>query len=88
MHVTQLVMRDFLAFSCLGWGTRLFAAEGPLNSTGHRWREPDAEARRLFDLWTRGLTGYPLVDAGMRQLLRDGWMPHLLRQASTDSAYS
>ncbi|EGB05806.1 hypothetical protein AURANDRAFT_30135, partial [Aureococcus anophagefferens] len=34
----------------------------------------------LFAKWTRGATGYPFVDAGMRQLAAEGRMPHLLRQ--------
>jgi deoxyribodipyrimidine photo-lyase len=34
---------------------------------------------RLFIAWTAGLTGYPLVDAGMRQLLREGWMHNRAR---------
>jgi deoxyribodipyrimidine photo-lyase len=36
-------------------------------------------ARRRFDAWTEGRTGYPLVDAGMRQLLREGWMHNRAR---------
>jgi deoxyribodipyrimidine photo-lyase len=38
---------------------------------------PDADAR--FEAWTRGRTGYPLVDAGMRQLLAEGWMHNRVR---------
>jgi deoxyribodipyrimidine photo-lyase len=34
---------------------------------------------RLFAAWADGLTGYPLVDAGMRQLLREGWMHNRAR---------
>jgi deoxyribodipyrimidine photo-lyase len=33
----------------------------------------------LFDLWTKGLTGYPIVDAGMRQLWHTGWMHNRVR---------
>ena len=29
--------------------------------------------------WRRGLTGYPIVDAGMRQLWRTGWMHNRVR---------
>lgn len=29
--------------------------------------------------WARGRTGYPLVDAGMRQLLAEGWMHNRVR---------
>jgi deoxyribodipyrimidine photo-lyase len=32
-----------------------------------------------FDSWTRGETGYPLVDAGMRQLAQEGWMHNRAR---------
>lgn len=32
-----------------------------------------------FSRWTRGQTGYPLVDAGMRQLWRIGWMHNRVR---------
>ncbi len=39
------------------------------------WRE-DA---KLFDSWRRGQTGYPIVDAGMRQLWRHGWMHNRVR---------
>jgi deoxyribodipyrimidine photo-lyase len=32
-----------------------------------------------FRLWARGETGYPLVDAGMRQLIEEGWMHNRVR---------
>jgi deoxyribodipyrimidine photo-lyase len=32
-----------------------------------------------LDTWQRGATGYPLVDAGMRQLLAEGWMHNRVR---------
>ncbi len=38
-----------------------------------------AAAERRFDAWRTGRTGYPLVDAGMRQLLAEAWMPNRLR---------
>ena len=34
---------------------------------------------QLLEAWKRGLTGYPLVDAGMRELLGDGWMHNRVR---------
>jgi deoxyribodipyrimidine photo-lyase len=33
----------------------------------------------LFERWQLGQTGYPLVDAGMRQLRQEGWMHNRLR---------
>ncbi|HXK05327.1 MAG TPA: deoxyribodipyrimidine photo-lyase [Verrucomicrobiae bacterium] len=32
--------------------------------------------------WTRGKTGYPLVDAGMRELWRTGWMHNRVRMVA------
>ncbi|QCI69565.1 cryptochrome/photolyase family protein [Phreatobacter stygius] len=32
--------------------------------------------------WQRGLTGYPLVDAGMRELWRTGWMHNRVRMVA------
>jgi deoxyribodipyrimidine photo-lyase len=40
-----------------------------------RWSD-DADA---FAAWCEGRTGYPLVDAAMRQLGWDGWMPNRAR---------
>jgi deoxyribodipyrimidine photo-lyase len=39
----------------------------------------DLDARRRFDRWAHGVTGYPIVDAGMRQLLATGWMHNRVR---------
>ncbi len=40
-----------------------------------QWRNNEKE----FELWCRGETGYPLVDAGMRQLNETGWMHNRVR---------
>lgn len=34
---------------------------------------------RAFQAWTRGQTGYPIVDAGMRELWHTGWMHNRVR---------
>ena len=36
-------------------------------------------AAERFAAWARGRTGYPIVDAGMRQLLHEGWMHNRVR---------
>lgn len=41
--------------------------------------EGDAAAKRRFEAWCEGRTGYPVVDAGMRQLLAEGWMHNRVR---------
>jgi deoxyribodipyrimidine photo-lyase len=40
---------------------------------------PAKDNRTLLRAWQRGLTGYPIVDAGMRQLWRTGWMHNRVR---------
>ena len=37
------------------------------------------EADRRFEAWANGRTGYPIVDAGMRQLVAEGWMHNRVR---------
>jgi deoxyribodipyrimidine photo-lyase len=41
-----------------------------------------ADADRRFAAWQEGRTGYPLVDAGMRQLRTEGWMPNRVRMVA------
>jgi len=43
---------------------------------------PWAEDADAFDAWCRGRTGYPLVDAGMRQLWHEGWMHNRVRMVA------
>jgi len=38
--------------------------------------------RQVLRAWQRGKTGYPLVDAGMRQLWRTGWMHNRARMVT------
>ena len=42
------------------------------------WKKDDA----LFTAWKEGRTGYPLVDAAMRQLNETGWMHNRLRMVT------
>lgn len=68
----QLCWRDF--------NHQLLAARPDLPTRAVRsepraWRD-DADA---FDAWRDGRTGYPIVDAGMRQLLEEGWMHNRAR---------
>ncbi|MCS6291634.1 MAG: deoxyribodipyrimidine photo-lyase [Nitrospira sp.] len=42
-------------------------------------RTPGLERDRLFQAWCQGRTGFPIVDAGMRQLNQTGWMHNRVR---------
>ena len=72
----------------LGW--REFYADVLFRRPETAWRnlnprmdamavDMDADARRRFERWAAGMTGYPIVDAGMRQLLATGWMHNRVR---------
>jgi deoxyribodipyrimidine photo-lyase len=40
---------------------------------------PWAKDKKLLHAWQRGLTGYPVIDAGMRELWKVGWMHNRVR---------
>lgn len=47
------------------------------------WRDPaDKDVAADIRAWQQGRTGYPLVDAGMRQLWRTGWMHNRARMVT------
>ncbi|MES2729387.1 MAG: deoxyribodipyrimidine photo-lyase [Pseudomonadota bacterium] len=72
---TELAWREF-AHHLLYHQPRL--PDHPLDArfTNFPWAEPDQKALRA---WQRGMTGYPLVDAGMRELYQTGYMHNRVR---------
>lgn len=36
-------------------------------------------SKKLFKAWCEGKTGFPIIDAGMRQLNETGWMHNRVR---------
>jgi deoxyribodipyrimidine photo-lyase len=74
---SELAWREF--YADVLWH-RPDSAWAPLSPVGAHLRTdtgPEADAR--FAAWVAGRTGYPLVDAGMRQLSAEGWMHNRLR---------
>ncbi|WP_370944869.1 deoxyribodipyrimidine photo-lyase [Amycolatopsis sp. cg5] len=53
------------------------AARWNLDKRFDSMRHEDDKA--AFELWCQGKTGFPIVDAGMRQLLAEGWMHNRVR---------
>ena len=70
----QLVWRDFCA-SLLFHGPDLERRPFRRQFESFRWRSDPVELRA----WQRGRTGYPWIDAGMRQLWATGWMHNRVR---------
>lgn len=65
----SLAMRDF--FLQLSW----YHPETDSEPLQARMRDfPFAQSHPALDAWRAGETGYPIVDAGMRQLRETGWM--------------
>jgi deoxyribodipyrimidine photo-lyase len=71
--VRQLCWRDF--FHQLLWWRPEIAHTDVRPSAAPRWRD-DLDG---LAAWKEGRTGFPLVDAGMRQLRAEGWMHNRLR---------
>jgi deoxyribodipyrimidine photo-lyase len=70
--VRQVAWRDFF---CQLLGSRPDAARRDYRDGGDDWRDdPDGLAA-----WQQGRTGYPVVDAAMRQLAREGFMHNRAR---------
>lgn len=72
--VRQLAWRDF-------YGHLLAVApetiHQPMRSEYRfiEWNDDDEG----FEAWCRGMTGYPIIDAGMRQLAAEGWIHNRVR---------
>ena len=78
--VVELWWRDYFRFVAEQVGDRLFA-RGGVQRLRFPWRDLDArDARGDFERWTSGTTGFPLVDAAMRELTASGWMSNRARQ--------
>jgi deoxyribodipyrimidine photo-lyase len=70
--VRQVAWRDFYAQVL---AARPDVTTADYRGRGDRWHRDEAE----LAAWKEGRTGYPVVDAGMRQLAREGWMHNRAR---------
>lgn len=76
-YLRELAFRDFYAAVLAEWP----------HSAWWNWNrnfdaievDTGAAAERAFEAWKQGRTGYPIVDAGMRQLLETGFMHNRVR---------
>jgi deoxyribodipyrimidine photo-lyase len=73
----ELAWRDF--FADVLWHRPQSAREELVPAMAGLRYDEGAEADRRFQAWATGRTGYPFVDAGMRQLLHDAWVPNRVR---------
>lgn len=73
--IFELLWRDYFRFICAKHGNKIFKLEG-LQGILLPWQQDEVR----FGLWTEGMTGFPLVDANMRELKQTGFMSNRGRQ--------
>lgn len=76
--ISELTWRDFYTHVLVGF-PRVSMNQPFKQKTKHlEWRDSQQD----FEAWAEGKTGYPIVDAGMRQLNQTGWMHNRLRMVT------
>jgi deoxyribodipyrimidine photo-lyase len=73
--IFELLWRDYFRWICAKHGYAVFRRSG-LRKLDLPWQED----WQRFELWRVGKTGYPLVDASMRELLATGFLSNRGRQ--------
>ena len=73
--IFELIWRDFFRFIVAKHGNQVFRIEG-MQGVKIPWKQD----WQRFDLWREGKTGYPLVDANMREIAATGFMSNRGRQ--------
>ena len=74
--VFELLWRDFFKFFAAKHGNRIFMLNGTSDQNQKRW----GFDKKQLQAWKEGRTGYPLVDANMRELAATGFMSNRGRQ--------
>lgn len=81
--IFELLWRDFFKFFAKKHGNSIFFLDGTLGRAAHG-THPNSRKwgldKRHLQAWKDGMTGYPLVDANMRELKASGFMSNRGRQ--------
>ncbi|MCL4119604.1 UNVERIFIED_CONTAM: hypothetical protein GTU68_060949 [Idotea baltica] len=76
--ISELAWRDFYTHVMVGFPRVSKHQPFKLKTNAVGWRKNEKD----FEAWKSGQTGYPIVDAGMRQLNQTGWMHNRLRMVT------
>lgn len=79
--VDQLIWREFYADVLWHRPQTAWSDFRPIGDLGGD-PDHDEQSAAHWQAWCEGRTGYPYVDAGMRQLLAQGWMHNRLRMVT------
>jgi deoxyribodipyrimidine photo-lyase len=74
----ELVWREF-SYNLLHHWPDLPDAAFRKDFAAFPWAPDTADTRAKLRAWQKGLTGYPIIDAGMRELWATGWMHNRVR---------
>ncbi|CAM9454721.1 unnamed protein product [Sphacelaria rigidula] len=75
--IFELLWRDFFRYSAVKNGNSIFHLGGPRHDAKRQeWRSDVGS----FEAWKAGETGYPFIDANMRELKASGFMSNRGRQ--------
>ena len=77
VFATELIWRDF--YADVLWHHPQSARTDLTPALARLTYDEGQVADRRFTAWAAGRTGFPMVDAGMRQLLAEGWMHNRVR---------
>ncbi len=76
--ISELTWRDFYTHVLVGFPRVSMNRPFKKKTEAISWRHNESD----LEAWKNGQTGYPIVDAGMRQLNRTGWMHNRLRMVT------
>jgi len=75
MWISELIWREFYLHILVGFPRVSMHRPFKIETSSITWEDNDEH----FAAWCDGRTGYPIVDAAMRQLVQTGWMHNRLR---------
>ncbi|MGB7087894.1 MAG: DASH family cryptochrome [Phormidesmis sp.] len=73
--IFELIWRDYFRFVCAKYGYKVFR-KGGIRGLPIEWQQDWTR----FDKWREGETGYPLIDANMKEIAATGFMSNRGRQ--------
>ncbi|MDD3149186.1 MAG: deoxyribodipyrimidine photo-lyase [Candidatus Riflebacteria bacterium] len=76
--LSELIWRDFYAHVLVGFPRVGRSQPFKLQTKALKW----VDDQEQFEKWQAGETGFPVVDAAMRQLRQTGWMHNRLRMVT------
>ncbi len=73
--IFELMWRDYFRFVCVKYGAKVFR-KGGIRGLPIAWQQDWTR----FNAWREGETGYPLIDANMKEIAATGFMSNRGRQ--------